>query len=185
MATSASHKGWRWFNTNDRLQVLYNGTTRMDFRSSSTQIKPSGTASAEAVGLEVSPRFQSAIAGTNLIGIKSDPVLKGTTGDISGQVVGVQVNIDFGTSGSRIITGDVAAFEAFLAVPSAGMTYSALVSVMRVRTVNIKGWDSFINFDDANTGATTATDKTGNTKSNTIKVHIGSSLLHIQLYDNA
>lgn len=154
---------------------------------SGVQIKPNQTAATASItGLEVSPRFASAIDGTNLVGIKCDPVLKGTTGDVAGQVVGVQVNIDFGTSASsRTVTGDVAAFEAFLAVPSSGMTYSALVSVLRVRTVNIRGWDSMINFDDANTGATTATDKTGNTKSNTIKVHIGTSLVHIQLYDDS
>ena len=150
---------------------------------SGVQIKPNQTvATASITGLEVSPRFASAIDGTNLVGIKCDPVLKGTTGDIGGQVVGVQVNIDFGISGSRTITGDIAAFETFLAIPSSGMTFSALVTVMRVRTVNIRAWDAFLNFDDANTGATTDSDKTGNTKSHTLKVYVGSSLFHAQLY---
>lgn len=151
--------------------------------ASGVQIKPNQTvATAGITGLEVSPRYASGIAGTNLVGIKCDPVLKGSgTGTLSGQVAGVQVNIDFGISQTRTIDGDVAAFESFLAVPS-NMTYTGHVSFMRIRTVNIKGWDSFLNLDDANTGATEASDKDANTAAHTLRVHIADTLFHIQLY---
>lgn len=215
MAISARHRGWRWNGGSNRLSALVEGLEYLRFEvgnhtqlfsvsdtrnvrinsrnytqtsgdASAVQIKPNQTAATASItGLEVSPRFASAIAGTNLVGIKCDPVLKGTTGDVGGQVVGVQVNIDFGISGSRVITGDIAAFETFLAIPSSGMTFSALVTVMRVRTVNIKAWDAFLNVDDTSTGVTTATDKTGNNKSHTLKVYVGSTLFHAQLYADA
>lgn len=183
MAVSPTHNGFRFNHLCDQLEILSEGTTLQIFKkdnhsrintnsdtrnvrinsrnytqtsgdASGVQIKPNQTAATASItGLEVSPRFASAIAGTNLVAIKADPVLKGTTGNIGGQVTGVQVNIDFGISGSRCITGDVSAFETFLAVPSSGMTYSGRVAVMRVRTVNIKAWDDLFNFDDANTGA--------------------------------
>ncbi len=156
---------------------------------SGVQIKPNQTvATASITALETSPRFASGIAGTNLVAIKADPVLKGTTGNVGGQVVGVQVNIDFGISGSRTITGDIAAFEAFLAVPSSGMTYSALVAVMRVRTVNVRAWDGLFNFDDANTGAASATadgmfkDPEGDQEAGFLTIHIGSTKYEIPIY---
>lgn len=126
---------------------------------SGVQIKPNQTAATAGItGLEVSPRYAAGIAGTNLVAIKADPVLKGSAGgNLSGQVVGVQVNIDFGTSQTRTVTGDIAAFESFLAIPS-NMTYNGDVSFLRVRTVNIRAWDYFLNLDDANTGVATSTD---------------------------
>lgn len=183
MPANASRNGFFFNHICDQLEIHSEGTTLQIFKkdnhlkletnsdtrnvrinsrnytqtsgdASGVQIKPNQTAATASItGLEVSPRFASAIAGTNLVAIKADPVLKGTTGNIGGEVVGVQVNIDFGISGSRTITGDVSAFETFLAVPSSGMTYSGRVAVMRVRTVNIKAWDDLFNFDDANTGA--------------------------------
>lgn len=151
---------------------------------SAIQSKPNrsvdGTGSVTAA--EFSPRFAAGIGGANLVGIKVDPLLKAGSGNLSGQVAGVQVNIDFGTSGTRTITGDIAAFETFLAVPSAGMTYSGLVTVMRVRDVNIRGWDAFLNLDSSTTGVTTDADKDANNASHTLKVYVGSTLFHIQLY---
>lgn len=151
--------------------------------ASGVQIKPNQTvATAGITGLEVSPRFASTIAGTNLVGIKCDPVLKGTGGgNLSGSVTAIQCNLDFNTSGSRTISGDVTAFESFLAIPS-GNTYSGHISFLRVRTVNIKGWDSFLNLDDANTGVSEASDKDANTAAHTLRVHIADTLFHIQLY---
>ncbi len=157
---------------------------------SGVQIKPNQTvATASITGLEVSPRFASGIAGTNLVAIKADPVLKGTTGAIGGEVVGVQVNIDFGISGSRVMSDDISAFETFLAIPSSGMTYNGRVAVMRVRTVNIRAWDEFINFDDANTGAVVVGDDSmttknpeGDTESGYLKIRVAGTSYQIPIY---
>ena len=150
---------------------------------SAVQIKPNQTvATASVTGLEVSPRFAAGIAGTNLVGIKCDPLLKGGSGGaIGGSITGIQVNIDFGISDTRVITGDVSAFETFLAVPS-GNTYNGDVAVMRVRTVNIKAWDFFLNFDDANTGACTVSTTAITSGTNTthrLKCLVGSTTFYL------
>ncbi len=148
-------------------------------------IKPNKSAdgSGGLTGLEVSPRFQAGCGGNDLRAILADPVLKAGSGDIAAQVVAVEANLDFGTSGTRTITGDVSAFSAFLAVPST-YTYSSHVSFLRVRDVNVKGWDCFLNLDSAGTGMTTTSDKTNQTDYGTLKVYIGDTLYHIALYAN-
>lgn len=211
MAVSGRHRGFYYNHDSAQLEVKHDGTTlqiykkdnhhkietnsdtknvRINSRSytqtsgdaSGVQIKPNQTAATASItGLEVSPRFASAIDGTNLVAIKADPVLKGTTGDVGGEVVGVQVNIDFGISGSRTITGDVSAFEAFLAVPS-GNTYDGSVAVMRIRTVNIKAWEVFLNFDDANTGACTVSTTSITSGTNTthrLKCLVGGTTFYL------
>lgn len=146
-------------------------------------IKPSRTVDGTGgvTGLEVSPRCQAGIGANDLRAILGDPVLKAGSGDIDAQVVAFEANLDFGVSGDRTITGDVSAFSAFLAVPST-YTYSAKVSFLRVRDVNIRGWDCFLNLDSAGTGMTTTDDKTGGTDYGTLKVYIGDTLYHIALY---
>lgn len=147
---------------------------------SGVQIKPNvsvgGTTGIS--GLEVSPRFAAGIGGSNLIGIKADPLLKAGAGNLSGQVTAVQANIDFGVSGSRTITGDIAAFESFLAIPST-YTYSGLITFLRIRTVNIKAWDAFLNLDDASVGVLGA-EQTGGTPVY-LKCYIGATLYTIKM----
>ncbi|KKL00823.1 hypothetical protein LCGC14_2628550 [marine sediment metagenome] len=113
-------------------------------------IKPNKSAdgTGSVTGLEVSPRFAAGSGGGNLRAILADPVLKASTGDLTGQVVAFEANIDFGVDGTRTITGDVSAFSSFLAVPST-FTYSAHIAFLRVRDVNIKGWDYLLNIDSA------------------------------------
>lgn len=149
------------------------------------QIKPSKTAdgTGSVTGLEVSPRFQASMGGNDLRAILADPVLKAGSGDITGQIVALEANLDFGVSGTRTITGDVSAFSSFLAIPST-YTYSGYISFLRVRDVNIKGWDCFLNLDSANTGMTTTTDKTGQSDYGTLKVRIGATLVHIALFND-
>lgn len=148
-------------------------------------IKPNKTAdgTGSVTGLEVSPRFQASMGGNGLRAVLGDPVLKAGSGDLTGQVVAFEANLDFGVSGTRTITGDVSAFSSFLAIPST-YTYSGLISFLRVRDVNIKGWDCFLNLDSAGTGMTTTTDKTGQTDYGTLKVYIGATLYHIALYED-
>ena len=213
---SLQHRGWHYDIVNKRLDVRNEGLEYMRFEdgnhtllltvsdtknvrinsrnytqtsgdASGVQIKPNQTvATAGITGLEVSPRYAAGIAGTNLVGIKCDPVLKGSGGgNLSGQVAGVQVNIDFGLSQTRTITGDVSAFEAFLAVPS-NMTYSGDVSFLRVRTVNIKAWEYFLNLDDANTGVATSVDPSvAGTETRWLRVREASTDFWIKVFPAA
>ena len=146
-------------------------------------IKPNKTAdgSGGLTGLEVSPRFQAGMGGNDLRAILGDPVLKAGSGDIDAQVVAFEANIDFGTSGTRIIAGDVSAFSSFLAIPST-YTYSGYVSFLRIRDVNVRGWDCFLNMDSAGNGLVTAGDKDGGTASYWLSVRIGTTEYAIQLY---
>ena len=158
--------------------------------ASGVQIKPnqSVTGTASISGLEVSPRFAAGIAGANLIGIKADPLLKAGSGDLSGQVSAVQANIDFGVSGTRIITGDVSAFESFLAVPST-YTYSGDIAFLRVRTVNIKGWDYFLNVDDGSTGLAVENndgmfkDPNSDAEAGWLKIKVGANIYEMPFWD--
>ena len=150
---------------------------------SDAQIKPnqSVTGTASVVGLEVSPRFAAGIAGADLVAIKADPLLKAGTGNLSGKVAAVEANIDFGTSGTRTITGDVSAFESFLAIPST-YTYSGDISFLRVRAVNIKAWGQFLNLDDTATGVDTASDPSAATQDRWLKVMVGSTQYYLRMY---
>jgi hypothetical protein len=121
------------------------------------------------------------VAGDSLTAIKADPVLKAGTGNISGSIAAVQANIDFGVSGTRTISGDVSAFESFLAVPST-YTYSGAVSFMRVRTVNIKAWTQFLNLDDGSTGVDTAVDPSASTQDRWLRVLVGATQYYLRLY---
>ena len=123
------------------------------------------------------------MGGNGLRAILGDPVLKAGSGDLTGQVVAFEAILDFGVSGTRTITGDVSAFSSFLAVPST-YTYSGYVSFLRVRDVNVRGWDCFLNLESSGTGVSEASDKASNAKDHTLKVRVGSSLYHIQLYAN-
>lgn len=157
--------------------------------SSGMQCKPnrSVTGTASITGGEFSPRFAAGIGGANLVGIKCDPLLKAGSGNLSGKVAGIEVNIDFGTSGTRTITGDVSAFETFLAIPS-GYTYSGDISVIRIRGVNIKAWDYFLNCDNASVGAVSVAangmfkNPEADTEAGFLKIKIASTSYEVPFY---
>ena len=141
------------------------------------------------VGLEVSPRFAAGCAGADLVAIKADPLLKAGTGNLSGGVVGCQANLDFGTSGTRTITGNIAAFESFLAIPST-YTYSAKVSFLRVRNVNIKAWDFFLDVEGGATGlavegATMAKDPNDDEEAGYLKIQVNGTYYQVAFWASA
>lgn len=146
-------------------------------------IKPNKSAdgSGGLTGLEVSPRFAAGCGGNDLRAILADPLLKAGSGDIDAQIVAVEANLDFGVSGTRTITGDVSAFSAFLAIPST-YTYSAYVSFLRVRDVNIRGWDCFLNVDSGGTGLCVISGGTYSTADGYLKVRVGATEYRIALY---
>ncbi len=150
---------------------------------SAIQSKPNrsvdGTASVTA--MELSPRFAAGIGGANLIALKCDPLLKAGSGNLSGKVAGIEINIDFGVSGTRTIAGDVSAFETFLAVPSS-YTYSGHVAVFRIRDVNIKGWDALFNFDSASVGCIVVSGGTYSTADGYAIVKVGDTEYRMPFY---
>lgn len=76
------------------------------------QIKPAqGVATANnVIGVEISPRVNDTFALTgsgSLIGAHIDAYLKGTTGNIAGDVRGAQIELVTDDAGTRTISGDV------------------------------------------------------------------------------
>ncbi len=146
-------------------------------------IKPNKSAdgTGAVTGLEVSPRFAASMGGSNLRAILGDPLLKAGSGDLTGSVVAFEANIDFGVSGTRTITGDISAFSSFLAIPST-YTYSGDIAFLRVRAINIKAWDYFLNIDDASTGIETLASGTYSTAEGYLKIVIGTTDYRIPYY---
>jgi len=147
------------------------------------QCKPnqSVTGTASITGGEFSPRFAAGIGGSDLIGLQASPLLKAGAGDLTGKVAGLEINIDFGISGTRTITGDVSGVEAFLAIPST-YTYSGAISLIRVRDVNIKGWDYFLNLDSTGVGLLSTDAGTYSTANGYLKCLFGSSAYRIPVF---
>ena len=182
-AAAADHLYIETMQDGKNVRINSRNVTQATGDHTAVSIKPSKTAdgSGGITGLEVSPRFQAGMGGNDLRAILASPLLKAGSGDIAAQVVAFEANIDFGVSGTRTITGDVSAFSSFLAVPST-YTYSGLVSFLRVRDVNVRGWDAFLNMDSSGNGLVTAGDKTGGSNSFWLSVYIGSTQYGIQLY---
>src|SRR3990167_1869177 len=109
------------------------------------------TSTGDVIGAEFSPRAASAVDIGSVIAVKADPTLKGTAGDVSGSIRGVEVNIDLndGASHTRTITGDVVAYRAFLQAPSS-ITYSGDITVFQVATPNTRQWTHFLEVETGN-----------------------------------
>ena len=95
------------------------------------QAKPGAgaNASASVIGCEVSPRISNTFTGTTIIGGHFDCYLKGTTGDLSGDVRGVQIELVTDDAGTRTITGNVNGIRMRMAFSG---TVSSLISAIRV-----------------------------------------------------
>ena len=145
------------------------------------QSKPSQTVTTtgDVIAAEFSPRYQDGIGGGGLVAVKGDPVLKGTTGNLSGNVVAFEANIDFGLSGTRTITGAVAALRTFLAVPS-GFTYTGKKSVILVANPNIAQWDYVFDIESSNTALVEE-----GTNVTTITLRFGSTDYRLRAYTDS
>lgn len=96
------------------------------------------TTSGSLRGLEVSPRMNSAVASTNSEGvqaIKADVYLKGATGNITGDIRTLQLELvddyNSGTNSTRTIAGDT---TFFWIRPAVSWETSGTYSVFNIRT---------------------------------------------------
>ena len=135
--------------TSDDKQVRINSRsfTQASGSSIGMQSKPSQTVTTtgDVIGAEFSPRYQDAIGGGSLIAVRADPILKGTTGNLTGNVVGVEVNLDLmDPTCSRTISGKVAALRVF---PDLGGTVTGKASVIVLATPNNGAWDFLLDVE--------------------------------------
>lgn len=104
------------------------------------------TTTGAVYGTQVSPRLQDAIAAAALVAVQGAPVLKGNTGNISGDVRAFEASIDLNNAASgRTISGVVSALYAYLQ-SSNSTTYTGGCAVIHVPVEDTHKWDHFANF---------------------------------------
>lgn len=156
------------------------------------QSKPGAGANASdsVIGGEISPRINDTFTGTNIIGLHVDTYLKGTTGNLSGDVRGMQIELVTDDAGTRTITGDVVGLR-FRAAFS-GTISGDMVMIRGEKAeaqTNSKQWEYFLELTGDNTtiwsdGYTTEVNTAG-AVSGAIKVRVNDQDRWIALYDTA
>lgn len=150
------------------------------------QIKPRlGVASTGTVtGSETSAQVSSTFAVANMIGAHVDCYLRGTTGDISGDVRGLQVELVTDDAGARTITGNVSSVRLRSAFSG---TISGAFSAFRVEKPESQTGSNDYDFLFQLTGTSAAWGATGtpSTQAGFIAVEVAGSTKYIQLYTNA
>lgn len=187
--TSASTVNLALNSTSDDKQPRLNSRsfTQATGDSIGFQSKPSQTVTTtgSVQGGQISPRLQDAIAAANVIGLHVDIDLKGTSGDVSGALKVLELELVDAGAG-RTITGDVAGatFRSNM-----GSTISGQCVPLKVfqHETAAGAWDGILKVESAlgTQSGTTNTDKTGNAKSGTLIVYAGTTPYHIQLYANS
>lgn len=156
------------------------------------QVKPAqGANNANGVtGAEFSPRINDTFTGGTIIGLYADAYLKGTTGNLSGDVRALNLELVTDDAGTRTITGNVNAIRVRAAFSG---TISGLMSVIRVEKAeaqtNSNQWGYLFDLTDNNTLVwddtyTTEVNATGNIHG-AIKVRVNGADRWIALYDTA
>jgi len=156
------------------------------------QSKPAQGASManNVIGAEISPRVNDTFALTgsgSLIGLHADAYLKGTTGNIAGDVRGQQIELVTDDAGTRTVSGDVIGlrFRTAFSGTVTGNIVPFKIEKSEVQT-NSKSWTAVLNLtsdqagvwnDNPNTEPTTA--------DGYIKVLVNGQVRYIALYDQA
>lgn len=156
------------------------------------QSKPGAGANAagSVIGCEISPRISDTFTGTTIIGAHVDAYLKGTTGNLSGDVRALNLELVTDDAGTRTITGDVVGLRmraAFSGTISGNMT-AFKVEKAEAQT-NSKQWEYLFELtgdnalvwrEDYTTEVSTAGSVAG-----AIKVRVNGADRWIALYDTA
>lgn len=160
--------------------------THTSGKKAGIQTKPNVTVGGSGVGMtavEISPRFADGIAGAELIGMKIDPVLKGTTGDLTESVRALEMNLDFGVGSTRTISGDVVGLRIFYqAAP--GMTVTGNEVPFLVADPDSRQWTHLMEIE-VNNGTIADSSQTGTaaTRAGFILVEVGGNDRYIRLWD--
>ena len=178
-------------------KILINSFTSTDTASSimGFQSKPAAGASTgqNVIGCEISPRVNDtfALTGTGtLIGAHIDAYLKGTTGNVGGDVRGAQIELVTDDAGTRTISGDVIGLRMRAAFSGTITGNMIAFSVEKAETqTNSKQWEYLFELtgdngliwrDDYTTEVSTAGSVAG-----AIKVLVNGADRWIALYNTA
>lgn len=141
------------------------------------------SAATDIIGAEISPRINNAIALTgsgSIIGLHVDAYLKGTTGNIAGDVRGMQIELVDDTGSSRTVAGNVA----HLRIRSnLSCTVTGKYSVLRVENEEgTKAMDGLVQFTTGSGAIVEANGTVGGAQTKAIKILIGTDTLYVPLY---
>jgi len=151
------------------------------------QCKPRlGVASTGTVtGSETSSQVSNGIAVANMIGAHVDCYVRGTTGNISGDVRGLQVELVTDDAGARTISGNVSSVRlrsAFSATAITGKFSAFRVEKPETQT-NSKDYDFL--FQLTGTSAAWGATGTPSTQAGFIAVEVAGTTKYIQLFTSA
>lgn len=185
-ATLASYETFKIITTQDTKTITLNSrnyaATTGDIIG--FQSKPAGNASGTQTvyGGQISPRFNDNVDGAALIGLQIEPILKGATIlALSGDMRALDLRLT--SEGANTVGGNASGITFYNLLKSAAFTGGVHCMVVE-NNGDTQPWSSLIKVVGAlgtNT-VTTASDKSANAKSGTLKVYIDGSLFHIQLY---
>ncbi len=150
------------------------------------QCKPNqatGNTAVSVHGCEIQPRFADGQAGKDLVGTNISAILKGTTGDLSGEVHVLEVETDFngGASPTRTITGDCSMLRINADWPSA-MTFSGKKIAIKFPALNDGKYDLLFDFDTSQVGGFMNATASLGSQIGQILIRVGSTTRCIPYY---
>lgn len=156
------------------------------------QSKPAqGAATAQnVIGCEISPRVNDTFALTGsgtLIGAHIDAYLKGTTGNIAGDVRGAQIELVTDDAATRTVSGDVVGLR-FRAAFSGTITGDMVaIRIEKAETqTNSKQWEAVLELTDTVAGVwNDAPGTEPTTADGYFKVIVNGNARYVQLYSGA
>lgn len=145
------------------------------------QAKPNATISGtEAViGAQFSPRFAAGISGSEVVGVQSQPLLKGGSTTLTGDFGGFEADLTDSQTSGNTIGGDIYALRAYQNMAS--QTVTGDVVPIRVDPAgSTLAWTTFAKLPDD--GQISKSTTNPSTAAGYIKVKIGTNVRYIQLY---
>lgn len=151
------------------------------------QVKPNmtGTGTAGVTGIEVSPRFADGIAGSKLVGIMSNPDLKGSSGNLSSVIRCYEGKFDGGTG--RTVVGPAYTLDAMTA-NAATITNGCFVIGAQAAGGGGTGWTGFMRASASGAGGLVVgadgmfKDPEDDAEAGYLKVRVGSTDYQIPVY---
>jgi hypothetical protein len=173
-----------------RINSITNTGTANSFIGFQSKPAQGATMASNVIGGEISPRVNDTFALTgsgSLIGLHVDSYLKGTTGNIAGDVRGQQIELVTDDAGTRTISGDVAGlrFRSAFSGTITGDMVPLKVELSEAQT-NSKSWEGVLKLTGVQPlvwNSAPGTEPT--TADGYITVIVNGAVRYIQLYSTA
>lgn len=121
--------------------VDYTGTSG-DKIGIQSRPQATGDGTVTLYGAQIEPRFKDAIGGASLIGLEVGPILKGTSGNLTGDWRGIEVNLTDDNAAGRTVSG-IGAFIRLRPQIHHAIT-GGLFGIEALAEGGTKGWDALL-----------------------------------------